>query len=93
LTQKKNSSILEVGKGTAALLKPSKQEISLQAASRVLLAGRAGHKAKSVGSIPITSTALGINASVYQKKGAWFVEFQGVEHTFYDGIALTWEIK
>lgn len=37
--------------------------------------------------------ALGMNASIYQKNGTWFVEFQGVEHTFYDGITLTWKIE
>lgn len=37
--------------------------------------------------------ALGMSARVYQKNYTWFVEFQGVEYTFYDGIALTWKIE
>ena len=34
--------------------------------------------------------AIGMNASLYQRKGTWYVMFNGLEQTFFDGMVVNW---
>jgi hypothetical protein len=34
--------------------------------------------------------ALGMNASVYQRKNVWYVESNGLEQVFFDGMFVNW---
>ena len=34
--------------------------------------------------------AIGMNASVYQRKNVWYVESNGLEQVFFDGMFVNW---